>query len=71
MMPDFISLCLIWLFIGSTIWAINDPVRHADFVTRAYVQRNGCLPSRAVMAASVIYVIVLWPRVARAMWWRA
>jgi hypothetical protein len=63
--PDtLVSLALGWLLVGTTIWALMDPVRHAEFVSRWWVKRHGELPTAAVLVCAVVVSILLWPRIA-------
>lgn len=70
-MDDLISGVLMWLLIGSLIWAFTDPNHSIDEATRAYVKKKGHLPPRLTVIMGVALVIVLWPVMARALWRRA
>jgi hypothetical protein len=64
MMDILVTAGLAHLFVGTTIWALMDPVRHAEFVTRWWVKRHGELPTAAVLVCAVVVSILLWPRIA-------
>lgn len=66
-MSTFVTAALIWILIGSLIWMINDPFKLIDVTIRAFVARNGRLPSAFVHVGMTALIMVAWPLVLRAM----
>lgn len=71
MIDNAISLSLMWIFLGASIWALMDPKVHADYVTRRYVARYRKLPPAGFVFASVVWSVLCWPKLARVLWRRS
>lgn len=67
---NLISLLLTWLLIGSAVWALGYPKDAYDEAVRSFVRRRGYLPPKRAMVMATIGLIVLWPKMARALWER-